>query len=117
MTSPFFDHDDDPDEFVNLELSDLGCTYCIGGFAPAGTHPILGLVYVACVHCTDPCDCCGAVGLYPADSNCIQCLIEALKAVGHTATFCHTCVGILAVERADTPTNTPDDDPPWEVTS
>lgn len=97
MTSPFFDHDDESEEFVHLDLSDLGCGWCIGGFAPAGTHPVLGLVYVACMHCTDICPCCGGTALIPADSTCRHCLTDALTVVGYTATFCHTCAGILAV--------------------
>lgn len=102
MTNLFPCHDDDPDEygseFAGLDLSNLTCGWCLGGFAPAGTHPVLGLVYTACIHCTDPCRCCDATGLFPADTTCMRCLHAALAAVGYTASFCHTCNGVLTVE-------------------
>jgi hypothetical protein len=74
-----------------------GCTYCLGGFSPAGTHPILGLVYTACTHCGEACQCCDTTGLFPADTTCPHCLNEALAVLGMTAEFCHTCAGVLAV--------------------
>jgi hypothetical protein len=103
---PPFDHRDDPDDMVFVdELADLGptdegCTWCLGGFAPAGTHPIIGLVYVACIHCTDTCHCCNGTGLFPADTTCNQCLLDALAVLGYTAVFCHTCTGVLTVHPA-----------------
>lgn len=113
MTLPF-DHDDEFDDVAYVDPAELGCTWCLGGFAPAGTHHILGLVYIACRHCTDLCTCCAGLGIFPADTTCQHCLAEALTALGYTATFCHSCAGVLTVERADTP-NAPDDNPPWEV--
>lgn len=109
MTSPVFDHDDEFDytnipfdiDDTSTEAADLGCRWCLGGFAPAGTHPVVGLVYIACANCADDCPCCGGIGLFPADSTCQHCLTEALAAVGYTATFCHTCAGILTVEPAE----------------
>jgi hypothetical protein len=75
----------------------LGCRYCLGGFVPAGTNPILGLVYQTCLHCQDRCRCCESAGVFPADSTCIHCLIKALANVGMTPVFCHTCSGVIAV--------------------
>lgn len=99
MTTPSFDHDDEYDDVVYAETSNLGCTWCLASFAPAGTHPILGLVYVACMYCTDICQCCGGIGLFPADTTCIHCLTGALAELGYTAMFCHTCGGILTVDK------------------
>jgi hypothetical protein len=110
MTDLFPSHDDEPDEFAGLDLSDLGCGWCLGGFAPVGTHPVLGLVYTACIHCTDPCRCCDAIGLFPADTTCMRCLAEALAAVGHTASFCHSCNGVLAVHPTDPTSKTATDE-------
>jgi hypothetical protein len=93
--SPY--HDDDNAEIAGIDQSELGCIYCLGGFAPAGTHLILGLVYVACIHCAEFCSCCNGLGLFPADTTCPHCLAEALAAVGYTAGFCHTCAGVLTV--------------------
>lgn len=101
-----FDHHDeyphvadpaDPD----IDLSELGCDYCLGGFAPAGIHPVLGAVYVTCIHCTDTCRCCTGQGLFPADTTCMRCLDEALTALGHVATFCHSCAGVLTITPTD----------------
>jgi hypothetical protein len=94
---PFEYHDPHTGEVARIDLSDAGCTWCLGGFAPAGTHQILGLVYVACMHCADICRCCDGIGLFPADTTCPHCLAEALAAVGYTAGFCHTCAGVLTV--------------------
>jgi hypothetical protein len=79
----------------------LDCLWCLGGYVPAGTHPILGLVYHACTNCTDQCPCCDGVGLFPADTTCPHCLLDALAAVGYTAVFCHTCAGVLTVHPAN----------------
>lgn len=122
MTAPSFDHDDEYDDIDFADSTGLGCTWCLAGFTPTGTHPVIGLVYVACMHCTDICTCCGGIGLFPADTTCQHCLTEALTAIGYTATFCHTCVGMLTVEPTDNPNEVPTDDkptddPPWEVTS
>jgi hypothetical protein len=94
----------DPDEPIDLTpiyddmtADKLGCLSCLGGFIPAGRHLILGLVYVACPACDDPCRCCNGTGLFPADTTCIDCLTDALAVVGYTPTFCHTCAGVLAV--------------------
>jgi hypothetical protein len=121
MTTPYFDHDDeydytnipfDIDDNTTPEAAGLGCTWCLGGFAPAGTHHVLGLVYTACSHCTDTCPCCGGIGIFPADTTCQHCLTDALTALGYTATFCHTCAGILTVDKT-----AGDDqaDVPWEI--
>lgn len=93
----FEHHDDQADEVENLELRELGCEYCLGCFIPAGTHSILGPVYLACTRCTDLCRCCDGRGLFPADTTCPHCLDEALRVLGFTAGFCHTCAGVLAV--------------------
>jgi hypothetical protein len=93
---PDIDHTDelelDPDD-----LAALGCQSCLGGFAPAGTHPILGLVYTACPTCQDTCRCCDGHGLFPADTTCPHCLADALALLGLTAVFCHTCAGVLTI--------------------
>lgn len=102
MTDLHFPHDDDPDDInlAGLDLSDLGCGWCLGGFTPIGTHPVLGLVYTACVHCTDPCRCCNTLGLFPADTTCMRCLHDALAALCYTAEFCHSCAGVITVDPA-----------------
>ncbi|GAA1028509.1 hypothetical protein GCM10009557_13800 [Virgisporangium ochraceum] len=100
MTTPPFEPDD-YDDMIQVDPAELGCEWCLSGFAPAGTHHVLGLVYVACRHCTDTCPCCGGIGIFPADSTCQHCLTDALATLGYTATFCHTCVGILTVQRIE----------------
>lgn len=91
------DNHDRTDELADELVDQLGCTWCLAGYAPAGTHPILGLVYQTCPHCTDRCGCCDATALFPADTTCPHCLNDALAAFNLTAVFCHTCVGVLAV--------------------
>ena len=41
----------DADELANEIADQLGCEFCLGGFVPAGTHPLLGLVYQTCTAC------------------------------------------------------------------
>jgi hypothetical protein len=86
------------------ELDALTCGLCLGGFAPAGTHLILGLVYTACPNCQDRCQCCDGQGLFPADTTCTQCLTDAMAILGLTPVFCHTCAGVLAVYRSEVTT-------------
>jgi hypothetical protein len=78
-----------------------GCEYCLGGFVPAGRHPVLGLVYRQCSACTDPCPCCRDRGLFPADTTCIHCLTEALAVLNLTPVFCHTCTGVINVHPSE----------------
>ncbi|GIJ44513.1 hypothetical protein Val02_13990 [Virgisporangium aliadipatigenens] len=82
---------------VDDDTANWGCDLCLGGFVPAGTHPILGLVYEACPHCNERCRCCDGNGLFPADTTCPHCLSDALDSVGYVAVFCHTCAGVIAV--------------------
>jgi hypothetical protein len=100
-----------PDAFDNDHTNDLGltaddlagtdeqaiCLWCVDGFAPAGTHSVLGAVYTICPNCVATCPCCGGAGLFSADTTCPHCLTDALATVGCTASFCHTCTGVLAV--------------------
>ena len=98
--------DDGPNEPVDFRPpdpaaeADLGCDYCLAGFVPAGTHPILGPVYRTCTDCNDRCPCCQSTGLFPADTTCIHCLTDALATVGLTPVFCHTCAGVTAIHPA-----------------
>jgi hypothetical protein len=94
MTTPTPDAFDNNDD---TELADSGCLWCVDGFAPAGTHPVLGAVYVACPGCVPICPCCDGAGLFSADTTCPHCLVAALATVGCVAAFCHTCFGVLAV--------------------
>jgi hypothetical protein len=110
MTTPFPGNDparDPADEPIDYHLvdpvdaADFGCAFCLGGFVPAGSRPILGLVYQACPHCCEHCRCCNGLGLFPADTTCIHCLTEALAVYRYTAVFCHTCAGVIAVRPTD----------------
>jgi hypothetical protein len=71
MTTPLPGNDsaDEPIDYLptnnDLDGADFGCAVCLAGFVPAGTHPILGLVYQACPHCCEYCRCCDATGLFP----------------------------------------------------
>jgi hypothetical protein len=91
------DADETANDIANELADQLGCQFCLGGFVPAGTHPLLGLVYQTCTACQDPCRCCDNTGMFPADTTCIHCLTEALHTLGMTPVFCHTCAGVTAV--------------------
>ena len=105
LPNPGTDPADEPIDYQptdkDLDGADFGCAYCLGGFVPAGTHPILGLVYQACPNCCEHCRCCDGVGLFPADTTCIHCLTEALAVLRYTAVFCHTCAGVITVHPTD----------------
>ena len=100
LPSYWYSDDDDSDDAAGIDMTELGCIWCIGGFAPAGTHTVLGLVYTACPYCVETCPCCKGIGLFPADGTCFQCLHEALGVLGYVMTFCHSCAGVLTVTPA-----------------
>ena len=89
---PFLLNDD-----TAVDDVDPGCEYCLGGFIPLGTHPILGAVYQSCTGCRDRCPCCNGTGLFPANTLCTYCLADALAVLGYTPVFCHTYAGVTAV--------------------
>lgn len=70
------------------------CPFCIDGLQPAGIHPILGPVFLACMVCQGICPVCEGDGLIPADETCIGCFTYRLHIQGLAAWRCERCFGI-----------------------
>lgn len=86
------------DEQDVLDVSGLFCCdFCVGGYAPAGTHPLIGLVYQLCPVCETTCRCCNGTARFAADTDCTQCLADAYAVYGLQVVFCHSCAGVLNV--------------------
>ena len=82
------------------------CRYCIDGFQPDGTHPVLGPVYTRCSACIAAailpiCPACLDNCWFPADYTCLHCAVEHCAELGYLIILCRQCFGVVQVVPAN----------------
>ena len=83
-------------ESFNLLEVDHDCDLCIDGFQPAGTHPILGPVFIWCL-ADITCSGCYGHAVFPANSMAHIQNGWPVVGVDYTVTFCRVCQGITHI--------------------
>ena len=73
------------------------CAFCLDGFTPAGSAPILGDLYLACTACRRACPACGGLGVFPAAYRDLADFTAHLAEHQLGAGLCPHCWGVLAL--------------------
>ena len=73
------------------------CAFCLDGFTPAGSAPILGDLYLSCTACHRACPACGGLAVFPAAYRDLGDFSAYLARHDLAAGLCPRCCGVLAL--------------------
>ena len=79
----------------------LRCDFCLDGYTPAGTLPVLGEIFLACLACRRRCRKCDGTAVFPAAHRNLDQFVLQLAGLGLAALLCPRCLGITALLSLD----------------
>jgi hypothetical protein len=77
------------------------CLFCVDRQMPAGRDDLLGELFERCPECSEPCENCDGIAVYPANYNTPAELVDDLAALRLVPILCDGCYGVVALVPLD----------------